>query len=48
MGLYTSRHTVYIGADGNILHVDTKVKPASAAGDIAARLEELGVPRRAS
>ena len=48
LGLFANRHTVYIGADGNILFIDTKVRPGTAAEDIAAKLDELGVPRRAS
>jgi peroxiredoxin Q/BCP len=45
-GKYASRHTVYIGADGNILLVDRDVNPATAGQDVAAHLEKLGVPRR--
>lgn len=44
---FSKRHTIYIGADGSVLKVDTDVKPASAAQDMAATLGELGVPRRA-
>jgi peroxiredoxin Q/BCP len=43
---FASRHTVYIGADGRILAVDTNVKPATSAEDMAAKLAELGVPKR--
>jgi peroxiredoxin Q/BCP len=43
-GLFAARHTFYIGADGKILFVDDKVRSASAGDDLAARLEELGVP----
>ncbi len=46
IGLYAARQTFYIGADGKLLHVDDKVKAASAGDDLAARLGELGVPRR--
>ena len=42
-GGYARRHTIYIGPDGRVLHVDREVKPASAGADIAARLEALGV-----
>jgi peroxiredoxin Q/BCP len=45
-GTFAARHTFYIGADGKILHIDREVKVGSAGADIAARLEELGVPRR--
>ncbi len=40
------RHTVYIGKDGTILKVDTAVKPATSAQDMAATLGELGVATR--
>ena len=43
---YASRHTVYIGKDGRVLHVDRAVKPATAGDDVAARLDELKVSRR--
>jgi peroxiredoxin Q/BCP len=45
-GQYAQRHTFYIGADGKILHIDRAVKVASAGADIAARLEQLGLPQR--
>lgn len=45
-GQYAERHTFYIGADGKILHIDRAVKVASAGADIAARLEQLGLPQR--
>lgn len=40
------RHTFYIGKDGKILFIDTNIKPATSAEDMAAKLEELGVPAR--
>lgn len=43
---FASRHTFYIGADGRILHIDRDVRPATSAEDMAAKLEELGVPKR--
>lgn len=43
---FSSRHNVYIGTDGNVLAVDTQVNPETAAEDIAARLEELGIAKR--
>lgn len=43
---FAKRHTVYIGADGRVLKVDTDVNPATAAQDMAASLGELGVVRR--
>ena len=45
-GQYAARHTFYIGADGNILFIDRDVKVGSAGADIAARLEQLGIPQR--
>ena len=44
---FAMRHTFYIGEDGAILAIDRAVKPATAAQDIAAKLAELGVSRRA-
>lgn len=41
-----NRWTFYIGADGRILHIDTQVRAATAGEDIAAKLGELGIPRR--
>ena len=41
-----SRWTFYIGRDGNILFIDREVEAGSHGGDIAARLEELGVERK--
>ena len=43
---YATRCTFYIGMDGKILYIDRQVNPASHGQDIAARLAELGVPRR--
>jgi peroxiredoxin Q/BCP len=40
------RHTIYIGSDGKILKVDTSVRPASSAEDMAATLAELAIPKR--
>jgi peroxiredoxin Q/BCP len=37
------RWTFYIGGDGKILAVDREIKPATAAEDIAAKLEALGI-----
>jgi len=39
------RHTIYIGKDGKILAIDTKVKPRSHGKDVAKKLEELGVEK---
>ncbi|MDE0762377.1 MAG: peroxiredoxin [Cellvibrionales bacterium] len=46
LGMYAKRHTFYIGKDGNILFIDRDVRPAQSAQDMAAKLEELGVPAR--
>ena len=40
------RHTFYIGKDGKILFIDKNIRPATAAEDMAARLNELGVKER--
>ncbi len=45
-GGYAARHTFYIGSDGKILFVDREVSPRTAGEDVAARLQELGVPKR--
>jgi peroxiredoxin Q/BCP len=39
------RWTFYIGIDGKILHVETKVSPATAGTDVAAKLTELGIAK---
>ena len=44
---FPSRWTFYIGEDGRILDVDRSVSAKSHGGDVAARLAELGVARRA-
>lgn len=45
MGL-AMRETFYIGVDGTILKIDTEVKPATSAQDMAANLGALGVALR--
>jgi peroxiredoxin Q/BCP len=45
MGLYAARHTIYIGVDGTVLYVDSKVNTKTAGEDMAARLEQLGVAK---
>ena len=40
------RWTFIIGDDGNIRHIDRKVKAASHGEDIAAKLAELKIPKR--
>ncbi len=43
---YASRWTFYIGKDGTILFIDKKVNAADAGKDVAAKLAELGIPKR--
>ena len=43
--MFAARHTFYIGEDGTIRFVDTKVRPRTAGQDVASRLEALGVRR---
>ena len=38
---YASRWTFYIGADGRILDIDTKVSAASHGSDVVAKLTHL-------
>lgn len=38
-----TRHTYYIGAEGKVIAVDKKIRPATSAEDIALKLGELGV-----
>jgi thioredoxin-dependent peroxiredoxin len=45
---FPSRWTFYIGADGRILHIDKLVSPATHGRAVAAKLAELGIPRRHS
>jgi len=45
---FAARWTFYIGLDGRILHIDKQVNPATHGKVIAAKLAELGVPRRRS
>jgi peroxiredoxin Q/BCP len=40
---YAARWTFYIGADGRILDIDTKVRAASHGSDVVAKLNELRV-----
>lgn len=43
---FPERWTFYVGKDGKILAIDKQVKSATHGADIAARLSELGVPRK--
>jgi alkyl hydroperoxide reductase subunit AhpC len=43
---FPSRWTFYIGSDGRILFVDKQVTPTSHGKNVAAKLAELGIPRR--
>jgi peroxiredoxin Q/BCP len=40
---FASRWTFYIGLDGRILDIDTRVRASSHGRDVAARLTELGI-----
>jgi thioredoxin-dependent peroxiredoxin len=40
------RWTFYIGKDGKILAIDKDVKVDTAGADVAAKLADLGVPRK--
>jgi peroxiredoxin Q/BCP len=42
------RHTIYIGADGKILHIDRMVKTDSHGADVAQKLGELKVAKKKS
>jgi thioredoxin-dependent peroxiredoxin len=42
---YASRWTFYIGADGRILDIDTRVSAGSHGPDVASKLSELKVPK---
>ena len=41
------RWTFYIGTDGRILHVDKQISTSTHGRDVARRLAELGIARRA-
>ena len=43
---FASRWTFYIGVDGRILYIDKQVNTSTHGKDVAARLSELGVPKR--
>jgi len=45
-GGMANRWTFYIGADGKILAIDKEIKPPTSAEDMAAKLGELGIPKR--
>lgn len=45
---FAARWTFFIGLDGRIIHIDKQVNPATHGKVIAAKLAELGVPRRGS
>jgi thioredoxin-dependent peroxiredoxin len=46
LGMVANRWTFYIGPDGKILDIDTKVKPASSGEDAVAKLKALNVPMK--
>ena len=43
---FSMRWTFYIGPDGKITYIEKAVKPATSAEDMAAKLGELGTPKR--
>jgi peroxiredoxin Q/BCP len=45
-GMYAKRWTFYVDKDGVVRFVDRSVKTATAGKDIAAKLAELGFPKR--
>lgn len=45
--LFTKRWTFYIDREGIIRAIDDGVRVANAGKDMAKRLEDLGIPRRA-
>lgn len=44
---YPRRVTFYVGKDGKVLFVDRDVKVGSAGADVAKKLGELGVAKKA-
>ena len=45
---FAKRQNIYINMSGKVIGIDEKVNPETAAEDIAARLSELGIAKRAS
>ena len=45
---FAKRWTFYIGKDGKILAIDKDVRVDTAGADVAAKLAELGVPKKAA
>jgi peroxiredoxin Q/BCP len=45
-GEYAQRWTFYIGPDGKILDIERHVNPLTAGAGLAAKLKDLGVPKR--
>lgn len=45
-GLYASRWTFYVGADGRIAAIDDRVSTATAGRDLLRKLDELGFPKK--
>jgi thioredoxin-dependent peroxiredoxin len=43
---FASRWTFYIGLDGRILYIDKQVSPGTHGRTVAAKLAELGIPKR--
>lgn len=43
---YPNRWTFYISPEGKILAIDKEVSVKTAGADVAAKLAQLGVPKR--
>ncbi len=43
---YSNRHTVYIGKDGKLIAIDTKVSVKTAGSDLAKKLGELKIAKK--
>ena len=45
--IFPKRHTIYISKTGEVMYIDKNVNPKTSAEDMASKLIELGVSRRA-
>ena len=45
--IFPKRHTIYISKTGDVMYIDKNVNPKTSAEDMASKLIELGVSRRA-
>jgi peroxiredoxin len=46
LGEVANRWTFYIGGDGKILDIDTKVNPAKSGEEVVAHMTALKMPRK--